>query len=210
MSHSNGGLRLPGHEDTSWLPKEKAQNRELTEILIQERTVTIFAALRPEQHMAAQLTNIIFSSFFSHFTCTFHLWNIKTSHEVPVNPLAPPHPSSGMCGLPGSSCPAVRGLRPVEQPMVRVHLLFPCLHQEGPTLRIFGQNCLYVRKFTVYWLQNKPSVTLHPRAFPSPKSDVFSKAAILTDCHSKGPSSSPLHIHGTLVTPLLMDESLHV
>lgn len=74
MSHSNGGLRLPGHEEISWLPKEKAQNRELTEILIQERTVTIFAALRPEQHMAAQLTNIIFSSFFfpishAHFIC---------------------------------------------------------------------------------------------------------------------------------------------
>lgn len=160
-----------------------------------------FCALRPEQHMAAQLTNIIFSSFFFHFTCTFHSWNIKTSHKVPVNPLAPPHPSLGMCCSPGSSGPAVRGLRPVEQLMVRVHLLFPSLHQEGPTLRIFGQNCLYVRKFTVYWLQSKPSVTLHPRAFPSPKSDVFCKATILTDCHSKGPSSSPRHIHGPLMTP---------
>lgn len=24
--------------------------------------------------------------FFPHFTCTFHSWNIKTSHRVPVNP----------------------------------------------------------------------------------------------------------------------------
>lgn len=143
--------------------------------------------------MAAQLTNIIFSSFFFHFTCTFHSWNIKTSHKVPVNPLAPPRPSLGMGCSPGSSGPAVRGLRPVEQLMVRVHLLFPCLHQEGPTLRIFGQNCLYVRKFTVYWLQNKPSVTLHPRAFPSPKSDVFSKATILTDCTQR----AWVPVHGT-------------
>lgn len=50
--------------------------------------------------------------FFSHFTCTFHLWNIKTSHEVPVNPLAPQHPLSGMCYFPESSRPAVRGVRP--------------------------------------------------------------------------------------------------
>lgn len=56
--------------DSAWswkkllLAQRKAWNQELTEILIQERIVTIFAVLRPEQHMAAQLTNIIFSSFF--------------------------------------------------------------------------------------------------------------------------------------------------
>lgn len=164
----------------SWLPKEKTWNQELTGILIQERTVTIFAALWPEQHMAAQLTNIIFSSFFSHFTCTFHLWNIKTSHKVPVNPLAPQHLSSGLWYLLGSSFPAVRGLRPVEQLMVWVCLLFSYSYHEGPTLSISRQNCLYVRKFIANWLQNKPSVTLHPGAFLSPKSDVFSKATILT------------------------------
>lgn len=56
--------------------------------------------------------------FFSHSTCTFHLWNIKTSHKVPVNPLAPQHPSSGMCYFPESSHPAVRGLRPIERERV--------------------------------------------------------------------------------------------
>lgn len=56
--------------DSAWSWKKllhaqrKAWNQELTEILIQERIVTIFAVLWPEQHMAAQLTNIIFSSFF--------------------------------------------------------------------------------------------------------------------------------------------------
>lgn len=55
--------------DSAWswrklLVQKKAWNQELTEILIQERTVTIFSVLRPEQHMVAQLTNIIFSSFF--------------------------------------------------------------------------------------------------------------------------------------------------
>lgn len=74
MSYRNGDLGVPGHEEAYWLPKEKTRNQELTEILIQERTVTIFAVLWPEQHMAAQLTNIIFSSFFSpishaHFIC---------------------------------------------------------------------------------------------------------------------------------------------
>lgn len=58
--------------------------------------------------------------FFSHSTCTFHLWNIKTSHKVPVNPLAPQHPLYGICYFPKSSHPAVRGLRPRErEPVVR-------------------------------------------------------------------------------------------
>lgn len=78
-----GRHRLPPHiwkisdSAQSWrkllLVQRKAWNQELTEILIQERIVTIFAVLRPEQHMAAQLTNIIFSSFFpiphAHFIC---------------------------------------------------------------------------------------------------------------------------------------------
>lgn len=184
MSHSNGDLK------TSWSWRN---------LLVAQRKGTKSVVDRDSHsgknchHFCCTLARTAYGSpadkynlflFFSHFTCTFHLWNIKTSHEVPVNPLAPQHPSSGMCCVPSSSCPAVRGLRPVEQLMVRVYLIFPCLHQEGPTLRIFRQNCLYVRKFIVYWLQTKPSVTLHPRVFLSPKSDVFSKATILTDCHS--------------------------
>ena len=91
--------------------------------------------------------------FFSHFTCTFHLWNIKTSHQVPVNPLASQQPSSGMCYFPGSSRPAARGLRPIErEPVVRGLLTHPCVRQEGTTLSISRQSCLYVRKFRASWL----------------------------------------------------------
>lgn len=210
ISHRNTDLWVPGLEETSWLPKEKTWNQDLTGILIQERTVTIFAVLWPEQHMAAQLTNIIFSSFFffPHFTCTFHLWNIKTSHKVPVNPLAPQHPSSGLWYLPGASFPAVRGLRPAEQLMVRECLIFPYFYHEGPTLWISRQTWLCVRKFIAYWLQNKPSVTLHPRAFLSPKSDVFSKSSILTVWWSWDPRFSTLHSHSTPLTPFLNRERL--
>lgn len=95
--------------------------------------------------------------FFSHFTRTFHLWNIKTSHKVPVNPLAPQYLSSGMCYLPESSCPAVRGLRPIEkEPMVKGHLILPCLHEDGPRHSIFRHSYLYVGKCVASWLQCKP------------------------------------------------------
>ena len=98
----------------------------------------------------------LFLFFFSHFTCTFHLWNIKTSHKVPVNPLAPQHPLSGMCCFPESSRPAVRGVGPPEEDAVRGLLTLPCVHQKRTTLSISRQNCLYVRKFIASWLYYKP------------------------------------------------------
>ena len=152
--------------------------------------------------------NLFLFFFFPHFTCTFHLWNIKTSHKVPVNPLAPQHPSSGLWYLPGASFPAVRGLRPAEQLMVRECLIFPYFYHEGPTLWISRPTWLCVRKFIAYWLQNKPSVTLHPRAFLSPKSDVFSKSSILTVWWSWDPRFSTLHSHSTPLTPFLNRERL--
>lgn len=71
--------------------------------------------------------------FFPHFTCTFHLWNIKTSHKVPVNPLAPQHPSPGMCYFPESSRPAVKRLRPIEN---RWSGAF-CRHRKGIDSQLF-------------------------------------------------------------------------
>lgn len=135
--------------------------------------------------------------FFSHFTCTFHLWNIKTLHKVPVNPLAPQHPSSGMCYFPESSCPAVRGLRPMERkPVVKGLLTLSCLPQEGAALNIFRQSCLYVRKFIVSWLQYKLSCYSDPRAFQFPKPEVFADAAVLTSCCPRGRKSRPT-LHST-------------
>lgn len=142
--------------DSAWswrnllLVQRKAWNQELTEILIQEKIVTIFAVLRPEQHMAAQLTNIIFP-LFSHFTC-ISLWNIKTSHKVPVNPLAPQHPLSGMCYFPESSRPAVRGVRPTGSVGGQKPSDPSLCPSERMTLSISKQNCLYVRKFIASWL----------------------------------------------------------
>lgn len=105
--------------------------------------------------------------FFSHFTCTFHLWNIKTSRKVPVNPLAPQHPSSGMCCFPESSPPAVKRLRPIErEPVVRGLLTdFPASTGKEQTLSTFRQSCLYARKLIASWLHYKYPVNLHPRAW---------------------------------------------
>lgn len=138
MSHSNGDLKT----SWSWRNLLVAQRKGTKSVVDRDshsgKNCHHFCCTPARTAYGSPADKYNLFLFFSHFTCTFHLWNIKTSHEVPVNPLAPQHPSSGMCCGPSSSCPAVRGLRPGEQLMVRVYLIFPCLHQEGPTLRIFS------------------------------------------------------------------------
>lgn len=78
--------------DSAWswrnllLVQRKAWNQELTEILIQGKNCHHFccAPARATYGSPADKYNL-FSSFFP-ISYTFHLWNIKTSHKVPVNP----------------------------------------------------------------------------------------------------------------------------
>ena len=98
--------------DSAWswrnllLVHRKAWNQELTEILIQERIVTIFAVLRPEQHMAAQLTNIIFSSFFFPISHAHFICGILKLHTKCL--LTPWHPSTPCLGCAVSQNPLVQ------------------------------------------------------------------------------------------------------
>lgn len=146
--------------------------------------------------MAAQLTNIIFSSFFpishAHFIRgilklhTECLLTLGTSASLVCDVLLPAPPRAAA----GAERPAEREPRSAACRLLAASSLPPSGRDHAQPFQPF-RSFLYVRKCMLPGCSINRLATLYPQAFQLPKPEVFSEATVFTSGRPWGLKGGP-------------------